>query len=64
MLIITRIIYMTLLVMLMTFSVTYASSIAVIWDAPLQWMEKEANVTALESKLRGFCRQQIIQFSR
>lgn len=54
MLIITRIIYMTLLVMLMTFSVTYASSIAVIWDAPVQWMEKEANVTALESKLRGF----------
>lgn len=49
----TKIIYLALVMLLLTFSSAYAqNSIAVIWEAPAQWMEKETNVAALEAKLK------------
>lgn len=51
---VTRIIYITLLTMLLSITSAYAQhSLTVIWEAPAQWVDKEANVTALETKLKS-----------
>lgn len=50
---IIKVLNIVLLLMLTSVSVTFAqNSVAVIWDAPSQWVEKEANVNALETKLK------------
>lgn len=50
---VTKIVYLTLLTLLLTVSSAYAqNSIAVIWEAPEQWMEKNTNVMGLEAKLK------------
>ncbi len=52
---ISKVFYVTLLVFIMTVSTTYAqSSVAVIWDAPAQWVNNDRNITALEMKLKEF----------
>ena len=51
----TKLLFVSILVMIMTISTAYAEkSLAVIWDAPAKWMDKSANVIALETKLKEF----------
>lgn len=51
----TKLLFVSIVVMIMTISTAYAEkSLAVIWDAPAKWMNKSANVIALETKLKEF----------
>lgn len=50
---VTRIVWFALLTLALTVSSAYAqNTMAIIWEAPAQWMEKDSNVKALEAKIR------------